>query len=110
MVDESVIWQDVPEPAQRVPFLVEDSKEETDRAFEFNVIAEQEVAGFDVGDMIYLVGGVWRVLIDDQDEDEEITSVTYQVLVDHRYDPKEVRAAVTKLLENLYANDKDKDD
>lgn len=109
MVDESVIWQNVPEPAQRVPFLVEDARDEADKAFEFAVIAEQEVAGFDVGDMIYLVGGVWRVLIDDQDEDEEITSVTYQVQVDHRYDPKEVRAAVTKLLENLYANDKEED-
>ena len=109
MVEESVIWENVPEPTQKVPFIIEDVKEEENTTFEFTVTAEQEVAGFDVGDMIYLVGGVWRVLIDDQDEDEELTSVKYHIQVDHRYDPKEVRAAVTKLVENLYANEKEEE-
>ncbi len=104
MVDETVIWKDVPEPEQQVPFIVDDVKD-----FEFTVTAEDEVAGFDVGDMIYLVGGVWRVLIDDQDEDEEVTSVMYRVMVDRRYKPEEVRQAVIKLLENLYAHDETED-
>src|SRR5262249_9617757 len=105
MVEESVIWENVPEPTQKVPFIIEDVKEEENTTFEFSVTAEQEVAGFDVGDMIYLVGGVWRVIIDDQDEDEETTSVVYRVIVDHRFDPADVRQAVTRLLQNLYAHD-----
>src|SRR5215510_13151762 len=104
MVDESLIWKDVPEPKQKFPFVVEDAPTEDNSAFAFSVTAEQEVAGFDVGDMIYLVGGVWRVIIDDQDEDEETTSVVYRVIVDHRFDPADVRQAVTRLLQNLYAH------
>ncbi len=93
-------WDGVPEPQAKVPFMVDDPKDGG-----FTVLAELEVAGLDVSEMIYMVGGVWRVTVEDTDEDEETTSALLNVEIDRRYDANEVRTAVTKLLENLYRLD-----
>jgi hypothetical protein len=95
-MDETALWATVPEPEQEVNYIVDPIKDN-----EFTVVADTEVAGYDVAELIYMVGGVWRVTVDDQD-DEDQPSAVYSVLVDRRFKAESVRDAVSKLLENLY--------
>jgi hypothetical protein len=48
------------------------------------------------------VGGIWRIVANDRDDDEDVPSMLLEITVDPRFKVDEVRAAVLKLLENLY--------
>jgi hypothetical protein len=86
MSDEAAIWQGVPETQPEVNFIVDEPK-----GNEFTVVTDKEVAGYDVIELIYMLDGVWRVTIQDlEDEDSE---------------QENVQQAVRKLLENLYLLD-----
>lgn len=96
--DMERIWQDVPTPQPQVAFLVDPVQED-----EFTVVAHTEVAGFDVGEVLYDIDGVWRVTQVDTDDHPEMQSAVFEVVIDRRYKAEEVREAVIKLLNNLYA-------
>jgi len=49
-----------------------------------------------------LVGGIWRIVANVTDDDEDVPSMLLEITVDRRFKVDEVRAAVLKLLENLY--------
>jgi hypothetical protein len=91
------IWLNVPDPQPEVEFIVDEPKEN-----EFTVICDREIAGYEVTDVMYLINGVWRIGIEDQD-DTENPGVSLIVTVDRRYKVEDVRQAVRKLLENLYS-------
>ncbi len=94
----SALWDGVPEPVEQNDFIVDEAKDSG-----FTVLVDQAVAGYDVTELMYLVGGIWRIVVNDTDDDEEVPSVLLEVTVDRRFKVDEVRAAVTKLLENLYS-------
>ena len=101
--DENAIWQGVPETAPAVNFIVDEAVED-----EFTVVADREVAGYDVIDLMYRIDGVWRIEVKDtEDEDSNVDNpgLVLNVVLDRRYKPDDVRRAVTKLLENLYLFD-----
>jgi hypothetical protein len=98
MYDEERLWAGVPDPDQTAKFIVDDPKEN-----EFTVVVDREVAGYDVIEMMYMINGIWRVNVEDQDDDEEVPSVVLNVTVDRRFNVAGARQAVTKLLDNLYA-------
>jgi hypothetical protein len=100
MVTETEIWQGVPEPTETVNFIVDEPEKD-----QFTLVCDKEVAGYDVVGLLYLVGGIWRVIIEDQDDDEEVPSIAVRVMVDRRYAVDTVRQAVVKLLENLYLHE-----
>ncbi|MBX3084931.1 MAG: hypothetical protein KF716_25070 [Anaerolineae bacterium] len=100
MYEQDEVWQGVPDPDQSAKFIVDAAKEN-----EFTVVVDREVAGFDVIEMMYMINGVWRVNVEDQDDDEEVPSVILNVTIDRRFNVEQARAAVTKLLENLYAKE-----
>ena len=91
------LWVDVPEPKEQCNFIVDEAKDNV-----FTVLVDKSVAGYDVAETIYFVGGIWRIVANDTDDDEDVPSSLLEVTVDRRYKVEEVRAAVTKLLENLY--------
>ncbi len=101
MPEEMAVWAGVPEPAPQVQFMVDEAKEN-----EFTVLTDTEVADYDVVEMLYMIEGIWRITIEDQDESDELPSLLLGITVDRRYKTEEVRAAVRKLLENLYALEK----
>ena len=101
--DENAIWQGVPNTKPAVNFLVDEAKDN-----EFSVVTDREVAGYDVVELIYRIDGVWRVEIEDtEDEDSNFDNpgLVLNVVLDRRYKPDDVRQAVSKLLENLYLFD-----
>lgn len=100
MHDEITIWEGVPETRQTVEYIVDEPT-----GNDFSVVCDQDVAGFSVIDLLYKILGIWRITIDDQDEDEEVMSMVLTVTVDRRFDVSSVRASVLKLLENLYKYD-----
>jgi hypothetical protein len=100
MYDQDDVWQGVPDPDQDAKFIVDEAKNH-----EFTVVVDREVANYDVIEMLYMINGVWRVNVEDQDDDEEIPSVLVLVTVDRRFNVEQTRAAVKKLLENLYAKE-----
>src|SRR5215468_9159445 len=91
------LWVNVPEVVQEHNFIVDEAKDNV-----FTVLVDQNVANYDVAETLYLVGGIWRIVANDTDDDEEVPSMLLEVTVDRRFKVEEVRAAVTKLLENLY--------
>lgn len=100
MADEAAIWQGVPETQPEVNFIVDEAK-----GNEFTVVTDKEVAGYDVVELIYMLDGVWRVTIqdlEDEDSDDENPGVVLNVILDRRYKAENVQQAVRKLLENLY--------
>jgi hypothetical protein len=97
MVDETELWTDVPEPEPQVNFIVDPSVQN-----EFVVVADKEVIGYDVAEMMYLIDGVWRITVEDTDDSDDPAAI-FNVVADRRYNVEDIRAAVTKLLENLYA-------
>lgn len=98
--EQDEIWQGVPDPDQTVKFIVDPAKDN-----DFIVVVDREVAGYDVIEMMYMINGVWRVNVEDQDDDEEVPSVILNVTIDRRFNVEQARSAVTKLLENLYAKE-----
>ncbi len=103
MSEETSIWQGVPETKPEVSFLVDEAK-----GNEFTVVTDKEVAGYDVIELIYMIDGVWRVTIqdmEDEDSNDENPGLVLTVMLDRRYKPDDVRLAVRKLLENLYLLD-----
>ena len=96
MSEDSVIWQDVPDPQPDVPFIVDEPEEN-----EFSVVCDKEVAEYDVIEMLYLINGIWRITVEDQD-DTDNPALELVIRVDRRYKVEAVRQAVRKLLENLY--------
>jgi len=100
MIAENEIWVGVPERTETVNFIVDEPEKD-----QFTLVCDKEVAGYDVVGLMYLVGGIWRVIVEDTDDDEEVPSIAARVLVDRRYAVDAVRQAVIKLLENLYAHD-----
>ena len=98
--EQDEVWQGVPDPDQSTKFIVDAAKEN-----EFTVVVDREVAGFDVIEMMYMINGIWRVNVEDQDDDEEVPSVLLNVTIDRRFNVEQARAAVTKLLENMYAKE-----
>ncbi len=93
----SALWEGVPEPVEQTNFIVDEAKDNV-----FTVLVDQAVAGYEVTEVMYLVGGIWRIVVNDTDDDEEVPSVLLEVHVDRRFKVDEVRSAVVKLLENLY--------
>ncbi len=107
MSEETAIWQGVPETKPQVSFIVDEAQ-----GNEFTVVADKEVAGHDVVEVLYLIDGVWRVTITDmEDEDSNIDNpgLVLTLVLDRRYKADDVRQAVRKLLENLYLLDQDYD-
>jgi len=98
--EQDEVWQGVPDPDQSTKFIVDAAKDN-----EFTVVVDREVAGFDVIEMMYMINGIWRVNVEDQDDDEEVPSVLLNVTIDRRFNVEQARTAVTKLLENLYAKE-----
>ncbi len=98
----SAVWEGVPEPVEQSDFIVDEAKDNV-----FTVLVDQTVAGYEVTELLYLIGGVWRVVTNDTDDDEEVPSVLLEVTVDRRFKVDEVRAAVIKLLDNLYGLDEE---
>ncbi|HVO41123.1 MAG TPA: hypothetical protein VMT34_00805 [Aggregatilineales bacterium] len=86
MVDESSLWSNVPEPEPSVNFIVDPAQDN-----EFTVVADKEVAGYDVAELMYLVGGVWRITIEDTDDNSDEPSAVYNVVTDRRYKVDECR-------------------
>ena len=91
------LWVNVPEVVQERDFIVDAA---TDNVF--TVLVDENVADYDVAETMYLVGGIWRIVANDTDDDEEVPSVLLEVTVDRRFKADAVREAVIKLLENLY--------
>lgn len=100
MAEEFNIWQNVPDPQQQKVYIIDEPKEN-----EFTVLVELEVGGYDTLEMLYMINGVWRVNVEDQDDDEETPSALLNITVDRRFSVQEVHAAVTKLIENLYTSE-----
>jgi hypothetical protein len=101
--DEIAIWQGVPDTEAEVNFIVDEAK-----GNEFTVVTDKEVAGYDVVELLYMIDGVWRVTIqdtEDEDSDSENPGLILSVILDRRYKAETVRRAVSKLLENLYLFD-----
>ena len=96
MPEDGAIWQDVPDPQPDVPFIVDEPEEN-----EFSVVCDKEVAGYDVIEMLYLINGIWRITVEDQD-DTDIPALELVIRIDRRYKVEMVRQATVKLLENLY--------
>jgi hypothetical protein len=96
------LWVNVPEVIQERDFIVDEAKDNV-----FTVLVDQNVADYDVAEAMYLVGGIWRIVANDTDDDEEVPSMLLEVTVDRRFKVEEVRTAVTKLLENLYRLESD---
>ncbi len=101
MFDNDAVWSGVPEPKQEVDFVVDEVKDGG-----FTILCDREVANYDVIDLLYMIGGIWRITIEDQDEDEEVPSVLLDVTLDRRFKADEVRQAASKLLENVYKLEK----
>jgi hypothetical protein len=103
MDDQAAIWQGVPETQPEFNFIVDEPK-----GNELTVVTDKEVAGYDVIELIYMLDGVWRITIqdlEDEDSDDENPGVVLNVILDRRYKPENVQRAVRKLLENLYLLD-----
>ena len=94
------IWQNVPEPQEQQNFIVDPLKDN-----EFTVVVDKVVADVEVIEELYMIGGIWHINVDDQDDDEDVPSLLLNIVVDRRFKPDDVRLAVTKLLENLYLLD-----
>ncbi len=92
------LWVGVPEPLAQSNFIVDEVKENT-----FTMLVDETVAGYDVAETLYFIGGIWRIVADDTDDDEDMPSVLLEVTVDRRFNVEEVRQAAIKLLENLYS-------
>jgi hypothetical protein len=100
MYEEERMWAGVSDPDQTMKFMIDEAK-----GNEFTVVVDREVAGYDVIEMMYMINGIWRVNVEDQDDDEEVPSVVLNVTVDRRFNVAMARDAVSKLLENLYGMD-----
>src|SRR5258708_2946979 len=94
---EPALLVDVPEVSQERDFIVDEA---TDNVF--TALVDKKVANHDVAETLYLVGGIWRIVANDTDEDEDVPSMLLEITVDRRFKVDQVRAAVIKLLENLY--------
>lgn len=94
------IWQNVPEPQEQQNFIVDELK-----GNEFTVVVDKVVADTEVIEELYMIGGIWRITVEDQDDDEEVPSLLLNIVLDRRFKAEEVRQAAIKLLENLYEND-----
>ena len=94
------LWLNVPEPQEQQNFIV-DALEDN----EFTVVVDKVVADVEVIEELYMIGGIWRITVDDQDDDEDVPSLLLKIVVDRRFKPDDVRQAVIKLLENMYLND-----
>jgi hypothetical protein len=102
MYGNDAVWNGVLEPKQEVDFVVDEPKDGS-----FTILCDRDVAHYDVIDLLYMIGGIWRITIEDEDEDEEVPSVLLDVTVDRRFKADEVRAAAIKLLENVYGMELD---
>ncbi len=91
------LWVDVPEVVQERNFIVDEAKDNV-----FTALVDQKVANYDVAETLYLLGGIWRIVANDRDDDEDVPSMLLEITVDQRFKVDQVRAAVIKLLENLY--------
>jgi hypothetical protein len=98
--ENTALWANVPEPTEQVDFIVDEVKDNV-----FTVLVDREVADYDVAEAMYLIGGIWRITQVDTDDDEDVPSVVLEITVDRRFKAEEVRAAIIKLLENMYLLD-----
>ena len=100
-MSDADIWQSVPEPQEQQNFIVDPLKDNA-----FTVVVDKVVADLEVIEELYMIGGVWRITVEDQDDDEDVPSLLLNVVVDRRFTPDDVQKAVIKLLENLYQFDR----
>ena len=94
------IWQNVPEPQEQQNYIVDEVKDN-----EFTIVVDKIVADQEVIEELYMIGGIWRITVEDQDDDEDVPSLLLNIVVDRRFKAEDVRAAAAKLLENLYLSD-----